>query len=168
MDKIFIEEYDSKSFYTVYKYKDRIIYSPSKDLREKQKEILNEIKKVFNLKLNTKQAAEVHCGKKWISKTDIKDFYESFSKTLLQIVIHKLYNEIKTVCNINEHVIYRFCTLNDKLPTGALTSAHIANYAFKTMGIDEEITKYCQKNGINYSRYMECITKYHYACNYRE
>ena len=157
MDKIFIEEYDSKSFYTVYKYKDRIIYSPSKDLREKQKEILNEIKKVFNLKLNTKQAAEVHCGKKWILKTDIKDFYESFSKTSLNIVIHKLSLELneKTHCEIDEHTICRFCTLNGKLPTGALTSAHIANYAFKVFGIDREITDYCNENGINYSRYMD-------------
>ena len=157
MDKIFIEEYDSKSFYTVYKYKDRIIYSPSKDLREKQKEILNEIKKVFNLKLNTKQTAEIHCSKKWILKTDIKDFYESFSKTSLNIVIHKLSLELneKTHCEIDEHTIYRFCTLNGKLPTGGLTSAHIANYAFKVFGIDREITDYCNENGINYSRYMD-------------
>lgn len=156
MKRLYLEAGNLKYFYNVYEYENRTIYNPSKDLREKQKEILTDIKKVFELKLNTKKSAEVHCGQKWIMKIDIKDFYESFSKMLLQIVINRLSVDLKlNSSDFDANAVYHFCTLNDKLPTGALTSAHIANYAFQVLEIDYEILKFCRDRDVNYSRYMD-------------
>lgn len=151
-------ENDSNLYYCVYKNKNRIIYNPCGDLRKYQKMILYYIKKNFNLSLNTRKAAIVHCKRKWIFKTDIKSFYESFSKEQLERTIRNLCAELRETCTISEKVMYDVCTLNGKLPTGALTSAHIANYAFKIMKIDEIIIEYCRQNEVNYSRYMDDLT----------
>ena len=47
-------------------------------------------------------------------------------------------------------------TIDKKLPTGAVTSAHIANACFRP--VDERIKNYCKTFGINYSRYMDDMT----------
>ena len=125
---------------------------------KKFKFILNNFKMIFNLKLNTRNAAIVHCKRKWLLKTDIKSFYESFSKEQLERAFHQLSIDLKPFCVIDEKALYEICTLSGKLPTGALTSAHIANYAFKLMKIDEVICEFCRQNEINYSRYMDDLT----------
>lgn len=158
MKKVYLKINDTDFYYCVYKYKNRIIYNPCENLRYHQKMILNFIKMMYNIKLNTKNAAMVHCKRKWILKTDIKSFYESFSKKQLERAIYQLCVDLKPFCTIDEKAIYQICTLNDKLPTGALTSAHIANYAFKLMKFDDIICEYCRQNEINYSRYMDDLT----------
>lgn len=150
----------SSLYYQVYQHNGRTIYAPSEDLKEKQKIILNFIKLVYKLSLNTKKAAMIHCAKKWVLKTDIKSFYKSFSKEQIQTAIHeiceKLIVEYKT--EISEKDIYKYCTINEKLPTGALTSAHLANIAFETIKIDEEIYNFCKELNVKYSRYMDDMT----------
>ena len=47
-------------------------------------------------------------------------------------------------------------TVNWKLPTGAPTSAHIANACFQPL--DNFIRTYCNNFDINYSRYMDDMT----------
>lgn len=158
MKRVYLKVNDTDFYYCVYKYKNRIIYNPCENLRHQQKIILNFIKMMYKIKLNTKNAAIVHCKRKWILKTDIKSFYDSFSKEQLDRAIHHLCLDLATVCTLNEQTVYDICTLNDKLPTGALTSAHIANYAFKLMKIDEVICEFCRQNEINYSRYMDDLT----------
>jgi len=158
MKKVYLRVNNTDYYYCVYECKKRIIYSPCDELRDYQKTILNFIKIIYNVKLNTRNAAMVHCNRKWILKTDIKGFYESFSKEQLERVIHNLCTELVPICNLDEKTVYQVCTLDDKLPTGALTSAHIANYAFKVMKIDDVICEFCRQNEINYSRYMDDIT----------
>ena len=158
MKKIFLSVNGTNLYYCVYQYKNRIIYNPCDELRNYQKMILNFIRMIYTIKLNTKNAAQVHCNRKYILKTDIKNFYESFSKEQLEKTIHQLCIDLEPVCSINEKILYEICTLNGKLPTGALTSAHIANYTFKIMNIDNEIIKFCKQNETNYSRYMDDLT----------
>lgn len=157
MKKLFV---GSALYYNVYELKGRTIYAPCITLREKQKIILNFIRMVYNLSLNTKRAAMVHCGRKWVLKTDIKSFYESFSKEQIQRGIREFCETLKTEhkTEISEEHIYTYCTVKDKLPTGALTSAHLANIAFKVMKIDEIICRFCRENQVNYSRYMDDLT----------
>lgn len=158
MKKIFLSVNGTNLHYCVYQHKNRIIYNPCDELRNYQKMILNFIRMIYNIKLNAKNAAKVHCNRKYILKTDIKNFYESFSKEQLEKTIHQLCIDLEPVCSINEKILYEICTLNGKLPTGALTSAHIANYTFKIMNIDNEIIKFCKQNETNYSRYMDDLT----------
>lgn len=158
MKKMYINPANTQFFYYIYENKNRTIYNPCEELRKIQKVVLNQIKMVFDLKLNTRNAAIVHCKRKWILKTDIKSFYESFSKEQLKRAFHQLSIDLEPVGSIKESILYEICTLDGKLPTGALTSAHIANYAFKLMKIDEVICEFCRQNEINYSRYMDDLT----------
>ncbi|MCR5260920.1 MAG: reverse transcriptase family protein [Candidatus Gastranaerophilales bacterium] len=157
MKKVFV---NSQMFYEVYETKDRTIYAPCDILRQQQKHILSCIKMVYNLSLNTKNAARVHCGRKWLLKTDIKSFYDSFSKEQIIRGIKELCENLRTEykTELDEENVYELCTLNGKLPTGALTSAHLANLAFKITKIDEVICEFCRQNKVNYSRYMDDMT----------
>ena len=47
-------------------------------------------------------------------------------------------------------------TVEGKLPTGAPTSAHIANACFSP--IDKRIRDYSRMLGVDYSRYMDDLT----------
>lgn len=158
MKKVYLN--NSDLYYSVYDIKNRTIYKPCAELREHQKIILNFIRMIYRLRLNTKSAAKVHLGRKWILKTDIKSFYESFSKEQLQMAIDELCERLKAEykTEMQKEDIYYLCTIQDKLPTGALTSAHLANLAFKTMNIDDIIMEFCKQNEINYSRYMDDLT----------
>lgn len=160
MKKMYVNSANTQFFYYIYENKNRTIYNPCEELRKFQKVILSQIKMVYNLKLNTRNAAIVHCKRKWILKTDIKSFYESFSKEQLQRAIHEFCETLLAECKteISEEHIYNYCTVKDKLPTGALTSAHLANIAFKVMKIDDIICEFCRQNEINYSRYMDDLT----------
>ena len=51
--------------------------------------------------------------------------------------------------------MYALCTLNGKLPTGAVTSSYIANMILEP--IDIKIKNYCKIRKVNYSRYMDDI-----------
>ena len=51
--------------------------------------------------------------------------------------------------------MYAICTLNGKLPTGAVTSSYIANMILEP--IDIKIKNYCKIRKVNYSRYMDDI-----------
>lgn len=134
-------------YYEVYKTKNRIIHSPSKNLKKIQRLILNKYFKAFYEFDSVLEAASKHCHKKWILKLDIKDFYNSINKDQIMQVL-KRYVEESEITNV-----YQMCILNDKLPTGAPTSPYIANLLLKDFDID--IRNVCKSLGISYSRYMD-------------
>ncbi|MBQ9246114.1 RNA-directed DNA polymerase [bacterium] len=153
MNRVYVS--NSLLYYDVFKTGKRTIFSPCSYLKDIQKQILSFIKLVYKVKLNTKEAALIHCDKKWLLKIDISKFYESFSEELIKQTINRICENIPFPDNYDSKYIYQICTFDDKLPTGAITSAHIANIAFDFTGIDSELAIFCKKMGINYSRYMD-------------
>lgn len=141
-------------FYTVKKIKNRIIYIPCEELKAKQRYFLNAIKWVYPYKTDTLISAKIHAGKKWILKMDIKDFYNSVPYNQIQNVINRVCQRL----NQNENALFYLLlvTLDGKLPTGAPTSAHIANACLKPL--DNEILRICSLYGIDYTRYVDDLT----------
>ena len=137
-------------FYNTFYVGKRKVFAPVGKLKELQKAILSIIKEQYQIKLNIKNAAIVHCSQKWILKMDIKDFYQSVPSEKIKIVINNIFGKRIFISPQN---IYKYCTVEDKLPVGAITSAHIANICF--VEIDEKILEFCKENRINYSRYMD-------------
>ncbi len=142
-------------FYDVFENKKRTIYAPSKSLKEMQKRILNFIKTQYKLNFNIKNAAKVHCHQKWILKLDIRKFYESVSKEQIKQAITDIHKKVEFPEQITKKHLYSICTLEDKLPTGAVTSSYLANIAFEKTKIDKNLTEYCRQNNLKFSRYMD-------------
>lgn len=84
---------------------------------------------------------------------DIKDFYGSVPHEYIEKVVK---NTCKKIKNADVNYYLMITTLNGKLPTGAPTSAHIANACFSP--VDKRIKAYCNAFCVDYSRYMDDMT----------
>ena len=140
-------------YYTVCRVGKRIILAPCEKLKQVQRFFKTAINWVYPLEMNTFNAAKIHCGKKYVLKMDIKDFYGSVPYPFIEQVIKNVCKRIKNA-DINYYLM--ITTVDDKLPTGAPTSAHIANACFSP--VDKRIRDYANMLGVNYSRYMDDLT----------
>ena len=137
-------------YYTVCRIGKRLILAPCDELKKKQRYFKTAINWVYPLKMNTFKAAKIHCGKKYVLKMDIKDFYGSVPYPFIKQVIKNVCKRIKNA-DINYYLM--ITTVEGKLPTGAPTSAHIANACFSP--VDKRIRAYCNAFCVDYSRYMD-------------
>lgn len=81
-------------------------------------------------------------------RIDIKDFFDTITSDLIKSCLSEyigLEEEIKIIVDI--------CTLNDKLPQGAVTSPSLSNLVMRRL--DQRITLYCQCLNITYTRYAD-------------
>ena len=140
-------------YYTVCRVGKRIILAPCEKLKQAQRFFKTAINWVYPLEMNTFNATKIHCGKKYVLKMDIKDFYGSVPYPFIEQVIKNVCKRIKNA-DINYYLM--ITTVDDKLPTGAPTSAHIANACFSP--VDKRIKDYANMLGVNYSRYMDDLT----------
>ena len=140
-------------YYTVCRIGKRIILAPCEKLKQAQRFFKTAINWVYPLEMNTFNAAKIHCGKKYVLKMDIKDFYGSVPYPFIEQVVKNVCKRIKNA-DINYYLM--ITTVNDKLPTGAPTSTHIANACFSP--VDKRIRDYANILGISYSRYMDDLT----------
>ena len=140
-------------YYTVCRIGKRIILAPCEKLKQAQRFFKTAINWVYPLEMNTFNAAKIHCGKKYVLKMDIKDFYGSVPYPFIEQVVKNVCKRIKNA-DINYYLM--ITTVDDKLPTGAPTSAHIANACFSP--VDKRIKDYANMLGVNYSRYMDDLT----------
>lgn len=140
-------------YYTVCRVGKRIILAPCEKLKQAQRFFKTAINWVYPLEMNTFNAAKIHCGKKYVLKMDIKDFYGSVPYPFIEQVVKNVCKRIKNA-DINYYLM--ITTVDDKLPTGAPTSAHIANACFSP--VDKRIKNYANMLGVNYSRYMDDLT----------
>ena len=140
-------------YYTVCRVGKRIILAPCEKLKQAQRFFKKAINWVYPLEMNTFNATKIHCGKKYVLKMDIKDFYGSVPYPFIEQVIKNVCKRIKNA-DINYYLM--ITTVDDKLPTGAPTSAHIANACFSP--VDKRIKDYANILGISYSRYMDDLT----------
>ena len=140
-------------YYTVCRIGKRIILAPCEKLKQAQRFFKTAINWVYPLEMNTFYATKIHCGKKYVLKMDIKDFYGSVPYPFIEQVVKNVCKRIKNA-DINYYLM--ITTVDDKLPTGAPTSAHIANACFSP--VDKRIKDYANMLGVNYSRYMDDLT----------
>lgn len=162
-------------YYDIIKTKKRTIYAPSPALKKVQRTILRKYFKDHFRFNSVKYAASVHCGKKWLMKLDIKDFYNSITEEQIKEVIEQ-YAKLSPITSPhlyglqgspttaplllndnagegNAELIFKMCTIEGKLPTGAPTSPYIANLLLREF--DCEIEDFCKKFDVTYSRYMD-------------
>ena len=140
-------------YYTIFHIGKRVILAPCDELKKKQRYFKTAINWVYPHKMNTFKAAKIHCGKKYVLKMDIKDFYGSVPYPFIEQVVRNVCKRIKNA-DINYYLM--ITTVEGKLPTGAPTSAHIANACFSP--IDKRIRDYSRMFGVDYSRYMDDLT----------
>ena len=105
----------------------------------------------FVKKRNIKSNASPHIGKNIILNVDIKDFFGSITKKLIE-------EHLLKVCSSKEivDVLAEIATLNGFLFQGVPTSPMLANMIVK--GMDIEITELCNKLDCVYTRYSDDIT----------
>lgn len=140
-------------YYTIYRAGKRIVFAPCEELKKIQHYFKQALVWTYPLEINTYACAKNHCGKKWVLKLDIKDFYGSVPYEFIELAVKNVCKRIK-FADINYYL--NAVTLNGKLPVGALTSAHIANACFTS--VDKRIRSYCKMLGVDYSRYMDDMT----------
>ena len=140
-------------YYSIFRIGKRVILSPCEELKYAQKYFKTALNWVYPLKMDTEKSAKIHCGKKWILKLDIKDFYGSVPYEYIEQVVK---NTCKRIKNADKNYYLMLTTLNGKLPTGSPTSAHIANACFSP--VEKRILAYCNALCVEYSRYMDDMT----------
>ena len=137
-------------YYTIFRIGQRVILAPCDELKKAQRYFKTALNWVYPLKMDTKKSAKIHCGKKYVLKLDIKDFYGSVPYAYIEQVVK---NACKKIKNADVNYYLMITTLNGKLPTGAPTSSHIANASFSP--VDKRIRAYCNAFCVDYSRYMD-------------
>ena len=146
-------------YYDVFYNGKRIIHIPSPELKRVQRLIMRKYFKPHWTPLSVKDAASVHCGKKWLMKLDIKDFFNSITEEQIKEIISRyvsLYEsqiQIRRTDESDKEQIFSMCTIKGKLLTGAPTSPYIANLLLKEFDLHMEY--YCKSCDVYYSRYMD-------------
>lgn len=149
-NKVFISP---RFYYTVFRINNRITLAPCEELKKAQRYFLNAVKWEYRLKIDTYKTVQIHTAKKWILKMDIKDFYNSVPYSDIEKFIRKVCTKIK---NADTNYYLNLVTVDKKLPTGAPTSAHIANACFKKA--EDEIRRFSNIYGVDFSRFMDDLT----------
>ena len=139
----------------------RYLSEPSPILKEIQKRIL---KNVLEGKITSPNShaykkgysaisnAKVHTNCKVILKLDIKNFFDSIN---FNMVYNSCFNETLYPKKMGM-ILTNLCMYNNKLPQGAPTSGYISNIVLRDF--DYEVSKYCMKKMINYTRYSDDMT----------
>ncbi len=97
------------------------------------------------------RCAERHRNNLYILKIDLKDFYPSISREKIYIQFLELgYNTYAS------NLLTNLCTLEKRLPQGAVTSPFLANLV--CYRLDTRIAGYCNKRDITYTRYADDLT----------
>lgn len=79
-----------------------------------------------------------HVGNTYFMRLDICDFFDSFLEEMMEGVLEEEITDRQAL-----QQVIRLCTLEGKLPQGAVTSPAISNICFRR--VDQRILKYCQR-----------------------
>lgn len=100
-----------------------------------------------------KDNAQRHLNNKYLLEMDLKDFYPSISLSkIIELFKSKPFDFNVEMAKYLGYI----CTCNKKLPQGAVTSPIISNLICSEL--DENISSYCRKHNITYSRYADDLT----------
>lgn len=138
----------------------RRIDEPLPDLKKVQSWILKEVlykvpcskfAKAYIPNTSIKDNARFHRKQRIVMAVDIKNFFPSIkSGYILSFFLSLGYNMPTAV------ILTRLCCLRESLPQGAPTSAYLSNLVMRTF--DDNISKYCTKSKIRYTRYADDLT----------
>lgn len=103
-----------------------------------------------------------HIGKQYFLRLDISSFFDTINREMLQEAFKEFFTASN---NISLNTFIELCTVDGKLPQGAVTSPAASNIVF--CRIDQRILKYCQsfdniyaggspaQESITYTRYAD-------------
>ncbi len=140
---------------------DRILHAPDARLKAIQKTILtqmlsklpvSEYATAYHVGSRLYDNALPHCGKRYLLKIDISDFFGS-------ILFYRIYiNAFNTRIFPKQigAMLTTLCCLDDVLPQGASTSPALSNIVMKQF--DDYIGLWCNRRSIAYTRYCDDMT----------
>ena len=139
----------------------RWINAPKPELKECQRRILESILYArpchecahgFVPNRSIVSNAKPHVQQQWIGNFDIKSFFPSTTKELVQQVWNRFeqFNDWEIQC------LTEISCLKEQLPQGAPTSPYIANLVL--FEEDEIFASFAQKHGLKYTRYADDLT----------
>lgn len=105
----------------------------------------------FNQGSSTKTNAHTHCGAKRLLRLDIRNFFQSISRSRIEHMFE--------ICNVHKDIIpwlSGLVTVPDYLPEGLTTSPLISNLV--SLPIDLRLHDLATNNGVRYTRYADDIT----------
>ena len=155
-----INIYAYKSFVVEGKSRSRTIEAPGRNLKKRQKWVLeNILEKIpvsdnahgFVKKRSIVSNAKCHVGQKYILNMDIKNFFP----TITRDAVFKIFYNLGYTIPVSE-LLADICCAKGYLPQGAPTSPYIANVVCFDM--DSEIQKLADANNAIYTRYADDIT----------
>lgn len=139
------------------KNKERKITAPSREIKQRQQWILEEILEKqdvsdnchgFVKKRSILTNAKMHMGHKNILNLDISNFFPSITETMVIFQFQQMgYSKSAA------EALAGVCCYEGKLPQGAPTSPYMSNLILKNM--DQDLENFCQKEGITYTRYAD-------------
>lgn len=165
LDYIYKVSNSPKKFYRNFKIvkkngKERLISEPLPNLKDIQRWILDNI--LMKCSINSyiksyipnksiKDNARFHRKQEVVLNLDIKDYFPSIKS-------EKVYKYFKSLgySVFVSTFLTKICTLNNSLPQGSPTSPMLSNLI--TNNIDIQLSKFCVKNKIRYTRYADDLT----------
>jgi hypothetical protein len=149
----------------------RLIEVPNKDLMKKQRQILNELKKINGTSTKFAHAyvknrniithSKVHAGKYYFVKIDLSNFFWTCRKDWF-IFMRNYTKYLDNIPDILYDDIINYCFYKNRLAMGAPTSPMLSNIIM--IPIDYRIDKLAKSSGrhgtrdnISYSRYADDI-----------
>ena len=98
-----------------------------------------------------KRDAEIHCGKKYILKMDLADFFGHITLDMIKTNVFNKNHFPPYIC----YALLKLCTYKGSIVQGAATSPAISNIVMKHF--DDVMGSWCDENNISFSRYSDDI-----------
>ena len=99
-----------------------------------------------------KKNAEKHCGKRYLLKMDLADFFAHITEDMVRANVFNKKHFSPFIC----YALTKLCTYEGHIVQGAITSPTISNIVMKHF--DDVMGMWCKKNDISFSRYSDDIT----------
>lgn len=94
------------------------------------------------------EAAQMHCGARWVYSLDLRDFFPSIAASrVMSALVARGYSERAS------SLIVRLTTLGGRLPQGSPASPVLSNLVF--LETDKVLQELANQAGIRYSRYAD-------------
>lgn len=141
----------------------RIIEAPDKELKRMQRRILPLLYHLapspyahgFTIGRSIVSNAEVHTGKRYVVKLDLKDFFPSVTREMIEREMREL-GIFSEGNRTRIETLLALCLYEGRLPQGAPTSPAISNLVCRKL--DFILAEFARKHRMRYSRYADDLT----------
>lgn len=156
--------FDLEEEFSELKIKSRKVYAPSNKLKTfhhfinmticEQLKINDDVVFSYRKGINTLDAVKAHKDSKYFFQTDIRSFYSSINKNLINYTLEKNKDTLP-ISDIDKYLerILRLVSVDDILPTGFSTSPLLSNSVL--LDFDNDFFDYCTSNDLIYTRYSD-------------